>query len=113
VISDVFARRDAEAAGLLPKALRRLAAQGRGVLIYLREGAAGVTPWAAGAEATEAAASSNEGARTREWREVGIGAQILRDLGVASIRLLATRQRHYVGLSGFGIDIVATELIDG
>ena len=46
------------------------------------------------------------------WREVGIGAQILRDLGVASIRLLATHQRTYVGLSGFGIAIAATELLD-
>ncbi|MGI9415058.1 MAG: 3,4-dihydroxy-2-butanone-4-phosphate synthase, partial [Hyphomicrobiales bacterium] len=44
---------------------------------------------------------------------VGLGAQILRDLGVKSIRLLSTRDRHYVGLSGFGIEINSTELLDG
>jgi 3,4-dihydroxy 2-butanone 4-phosphate synthase/GTP cyclohydrolase II len=124
VISDVFAKRDGQPASLvqanlIPKALQRLGGKGRGVLIYLREGAAGVAAspsdeLAAGMEAAaEFAGAGTERARTQQWREVGMGAQILRDLGVASIRLLATRHRHYVGLSGFGIDITATELIDG
>ena len=47
-----------------------------------------------------------------EWREVGLGAQILRDLGVKSIRLIASRERHYVGLDGFGIEIEATEIFE-
>ena len=51
--------------------------------------------------------------RMRQWREVGIGAQILRDLGIVSIRLLAAHRRHYIGLSGFGIEIAETELLDG
>ena len=42
VINDVFARRDGSGGQLIPQALARLAAQGRGVLIYLREGTAGV-----------------------------------------------------------------------
>jgi 3,4-dihydroxy 2-butanone 4-phosphate synthase/GTP cyclohydrolase II len=115
VISDVFARRDGPPGHLIAKALQRLAAHGGGVLIYLREGSAGVAaagpdePAEPGAEAADA---STETVRTRQWRDVGIGAQILRDLGVSSIRLLATRHRHYVGLAGFGIDIAATELID-
>jgi 3,4-dihydroxy 2-butanone 4-phosphate synthase/GTP cyclohydrolase II len=124
-INDVFARRDGQPASLIPanlipKALQGLGAKGRGVLIYLREGAAGVAASTPGAEAAagmeaaaEVAGAGTERARAQQWREVGIGAQILRDLGVASIRLLATRHRHYVGLSGFGIDITATELIDG
>ncbi len=83
VINDVFARRDGSGQ-LIPKALARLAAQGRGVLIYLREGTAGVP--AAGqtdpAEANpEAAGAGSELARSQQWRDVGIGAQILRDLG--------------------------------
>jgi len=116
VISDVFARRDAPSGHLIPKALQRLAAQGSGVLIYLREGTAGV-PAAGLCEPAdvnpEAPDPSTEVARTQQWRDVGIGAQILRDLGITSIRLLATRHRHYIGLAGFGIDIAATELIDG
>src|SRR3979409_927416 len=53
-----------------------------------------------------------EAARTRQWREVGLGAQILKDLGVTSIRLLTSRKLTYVGLAGFGIEIASTELID-
>ncbi len=118
VISDVFARRDGPPGHLIPKALQRLAAQGRGVLIYLREGTAGVPAGGLGDSAdanpeASAAGTTTELVRTQQWRDVGIGAQILRDLGVTSIRLLATRHRHYIGLAGFGIDITATELIDG
>jgi 3,4-dihydroxy 2-butanone 4-phosphate synthase/GTP cyclohydrolase II len=50
-------------------------------------------------------------AREDDWREIGLGAQILRDLGVSSIRLLSSRERHYVGLEGFGIRIVSTDII--
>ena len=118
VISDVFARRDGAPGHLIPKALQRFAAQGRGVLIYLREGTAGVPAGGVGEAAdagpeASAAGPTTELVRTQQWRDVGIGAQILRDLGVTSIRLLATRHRHYIGLAGFGIDITTTELIDG
>ncbi len=51
-------------------------------------------------------------ARGEDWREIGLGAQILNDLGVQSIRLIASRERHYVGLSGFGIVIEETEILD-
>ena len=47
------------------------------------------------------------------WREIGLGAQILRDLGVSSIRLRTDNLRTYVGLSGFGIDTTAVEPVDG
>ena len=41
-----------------------------------------------------------------------LGAQILRDLRITSIRLYATRSRSYVGLAGFGIEIAATEPLE-
>ena len=50
-------------------------------------------------------------ARSRQWREVGLGAQILKDLGISSIRLLTSTKMTYVGLGGFGIEIAATELM--
>ena len=52
-------------------------------------------------------------ARKAQWLKIGVGAQILRDLGISSIRLLASRTRTYVGLAGFGIEIVSTESLDG
>ena len=47
----------------------------------------------------------------QRWREVGLGAQILRDLGMRSIAVIATSERHYVGLAGFGIEIAETILL--
>lgn len=90
------------------KALERIKGEGRGILVYLRDGTSGVPATAMGASEK----SASEAERDQYWREVGLGAQILRDLGVVSIRLLATRTRTYVGLSGFGIEIVETEPFD-
>jgi 3,4-dihydroxy 2-butanone 4-phosphate synthase/GTP cyclohydrolase II len=47
--------------------------------------------------------------RQAEWREIGLGAQILKDLGISSIRLLTSRSLRYVGIDGFGIKIEAIE----
>jgi 3,4-dihydroxy 2-butanone 4-phosphate synthase/GTP cyclohydrolase II len=51
----------------------------------------------------------SETKRTREWREIGLGAQILRDLEISTIRLRTPRPMTYVGLSGFGIEISSSE----
>lgn len=89
---------------IINHALERFASEGRGVLIYLRDGTAGVPI------STVSQVSANaESQRISQWREIGVGAQILRDLGIASIKLLASSERTYVGLSGFGIEIVSTE----
>jgi 3,4-dihydroxy 2-butanone 4-phosphate synthase / GTP cyclohydrolase II len=104
VISDVFGR-----GATIHQALARFRDAGRGVLVYLRDGTAGVPTRAA----TAPDETGSEAARIHLWREVGLGAQILRDLGISSIRLLASKQRTYVGLAGFGIEIEATEPLDG
>jgi len=80
---------------------------GRGVLVYLRDGAAGVPV------APIDQPKSAEADRNRQWREVGVGAQILRDLGVTSIRHLTSSTHDYKGLSGFGIEIVSNERLEG
>ncbi len=87
-------------------ALTRFAKSGRGVLVYLRDGSAGV-PTMRAAETLE-----SESKRSQAWREVGLGAQILKDLGVASIRNLTSSNRAFVGLSGFGIEISGTEPLE-
>ena len=88
-------------------ALARIEGAGRGVLVYLRDGAVGVA--AANLDGDPDEAHQSARSRAREWRDVGLGAQILRDLGVHSIRLFASRDRRYVGLEGFGIEITGTE----
>jgi 3,4-dihydroxy 2-butanone 4-phosphate synthase/GTP cyclohydrolase II len=101
IVSDIFG-------GVIHKVLSRFKEEGRGALIYLRDGAAGVPANLSGAEQT-----SSDSARATLWREVGLGAQILRDLGVTSIRLRTDNPRTYVGLSGFGVEIAAVEPIEG
>jgi 3,4-dihydroxy 2-butanone 4-phosphate synthase / GTP cyclohydrolase II len=101
IVGDIFG-------GVIPKVLSRFKAEGRGAFIYLRDGAAGVPANLGGAEQI-----GSDGARASLWREVGLGAQILRDLGVTSIRLRTDNPRTYVGLSGFGIEIATVEPIDG
>jgi len=80
---------------------------GRGVIIYLRDGTAGVPV----AEIPHGD-TGTDAARSQQWREIGLGAQILKDLGISSIRLLTSSKRTYVGLGGFGIEIVTTETLE-
>jgi len=83
----------------------------RGVIVYLREGSVGVGHKDRNRPAQEGEGHEEARRRENEWREIGLGAQILKDLGISSIKLLASRERHYVGLEGFGIRIVETEII--
>jgi 3,4-dihydroxy 2-butanone 4-phosphate synthase/GTP cyclohydrolase II len=99
VVGDVFGH-----AKPVQAALQRFKTEGLGVLVYLRDGTAGVPTTAIPHEGVGA-----EAARTRQWREVGLGAQILKDLGISSIRLLTSTKLTYVGLAGFGIEIVSNE----
>ena len=102
-VADIF-----EGGQAIKAALKSFAREGRGVLVYLRDGTAGV-PLTSYAESDPSGA---EAARVRQWREVGLGAQILKDLGVASIRNLASSSRSYVGLSGFGIELLGEEPLE-
>ena len=103
VIEDVFGKRTT-----LNKVFEVFKREGCGILVYLQEGAAGVPAGQlSGAEKTGSAAQ-----RQKSWRDVGLGAQILRDLNVSSIRLVSSSNRHYVGLSGFGIEIAETIKLD-
>lgn len=112
IIDDVFTHRASSQASVISRALKRFQVDGRGVLLYLREGSSGVPAWALSeSPAAGEESSESEATRARDWREVGVGAQILRELGVTSITLLATRRRTYIGLGGFGIDLVRTELL--
>lgn len=104
ILSDVFGGGET-----IKKALTRFSREGRGVLVYLRDGAAGVPANIVGRIDENA-----EDERKRQWLDVGLGAQILKDLGVSSIRLRASTQkpRAFVGLSGFGIEITAVEPVE-
>ncbi|MFA6266684.1 MAG: 3,4-dihydroxy-2-butanone-4-phosphate synthase [Pseudolabrys sp.] len=103
VIGDVFGGGKA-----IRASLKRFKESGRGVIVYLRDGTAGV-PVAAIPQEGE---TGTESTRSQQWRDVGVGAQILKDLDISSIRLLTSSQRTYVGLSGFGIEIAGTDVLE-
>ena len=87
-------------AASLHAALERIRDAGAGLIVYLRDGAAGVPL---------KQKEGTEQARQKRWLDVGLGAQILRDLGATRIRILASRELNYVGLRGFGIEIESNE----
>ncbi|WP_196259602.1 3,4-dihydroxy-2-butanone-4-phosphate synthase [Pelagibacterium limicola] len=101
ITADVFG-----GAPKLNDALKSLSQTG-GVLVYLREGTAGVA-WKDDSVAHARGSEDHGSARDREaeWREVGLGAQILRDLGATTIRPMTSRSRRYIGLEAFGIRTV-------
>lgn len=100
IIRDMFS---GQAQAKMNIVLQRFKDNGSGVLVYLRDGAAGVPP------EPLTPSVSLEDDRNRQWREIGVGAQILRDLGITSIRHLTSSVHHFKGLSGFGIEIVRNE----
>jgi len=110
LFEDVFGAIGSGREQLLAKALQVIRSRGTGVIVYLRstDGYAKLPEW----QTSDAASHAPESLRQAQWREVGIGAQILRDLGISSIELLASKNRHYVGLDGYGISIAKTTILD-
>lgn len=104
-IDDIFGSQTEHVDRLVDVALEKLDTLGGGVFILLRSGFAGVPldhlnqiP-------------SREEERADQWLEVGIGAQIVRDLGVRNIRIVTGREVDLVGIEGFGIQVASTELL--
>ena len=111
-VIDLFTRSQASRAWL-DIAVDEFNRRGRGILIFLRN------PVADDLLAAEQATGPQDGethgsakVRAQRWREIGVGAQILRHLGAKSIVLLATREQRYIGLGGFGIEIAETVRVE-
>ncbi len=109
VVDDVFGKKPS-----IDSHMQRIAERGRGVIVYLREGSVGVGNFGSGRSAASEQREAHDEAKRREseWLEIGLGAQILKDLGITSIELFTSRKRHYVGLEGFGIAISKTTLVE-
>jgi 3,4-dihydroxy 2-butanone 4-phosphate synthase/GTP cyclohydrolase II len=93
--------------------LQQIADEGRGVLLYLRTGASGemalqtLTSYLSRLSKTETAtATPSPPAMPMNFREFGIGAQILNHLGLRQIRVMTNHPQPFHGLAGFGLEIV-------
>jgi 3,4-dihydroxy 2-butanone 4-phosphate synthase/GTP cyclohydrolase II len=103
---DVFGYRERDTRSLLQKAMERIAADGKGVILYLRRNGRGLDLFSAGQGDSAREPSTALASRLQTFREFGIGAQILRDVGVGKIRWLTNRPLRLVSLPGYGLEIV-------
>jgi 3,4-dihydroxy 2-butanone 4-phosphate synthase/GTP cyclohydrolase II len=111
VYGDVFASTECDCHQLIPSALEAIAQAKCGVFIYLHQTGSGLhTLWREGKHELvghgrgQSTFIPSEGHQPLQ-HESGVGAQILSDLGLTSIRLLTNHPRKVVGLEGFGIQI--------
>jgi 3,4-dihydroxy 2-butanone 4-phosphate synthase/GTP cyclohydrolase II len=95
-------------------AMKQIAAEGRGVLLYLHQEGRGIglankiMAYELQEQGLDTVEANERLGFKPDQRDYGIGAQILRDLKVRSMRLLTNNPRKFVGLEGYGLSVVET-----
>ena len=109
-LAEAFGSLDEPGRDDLAASLARIEREGRGVVVYLRRNRTGERLVQRLRTTATEDAGSHQGQVLRDY---GIGAQILLDLGLTSVRLLTNSRRHIVGLDGYAIRVEGREPLDG
>ncbi|MBI1367596.1 MAG: 3,4-dihydroxy-2-butanone-4-phosphate synthase [Planctomycetes bacterium] len=106
ILTDVFGTKLTPTGGSLREAMRLVQTAGEGAVVYMRQDAmgSGLLRRLQSLDESQAPAVQRE-MSAETATNIGIGSQILRDLGIRKLKLLANNPHHYHGLEGFGLSI--------
>jgi 3,4-dihydroxy 2-butanone 4-phosphate synthase/GTP cyclohydrolase II len=109
---DVFGSRRCDCGPQLHQAMRQIAGAGHGVIVYMRQEGRGIgfapkiKAYKLQEQGYDTVQANQKLGFDMDLREYGIGAQILVDLGLKTIRLLTNNPKKVIGLEGYGLKIV-------
>jgi 3,4-dihydroxy 2-butanone 4-phosphate synthase/GTP cyclohydrolase II len=127
LVADLFSFTESEGGKNLVQAIKKIEAHGSGVVLYIPSNVGlkdelarlekdGAMPASGLTDTSPEARAGNDASDVtharKSLRQFGLGAQVLRDLGLRRIRLLTNNPRKIVGLRGYGLELVGTVPLD-